>query len=200
MESPIIITAATERDIGGILVIEQDAISPPWTHGALLSEIYRDDSFFAVARVVAHVCSAGAADDAFGRASGSTEDGADSSSNDSADGADGADSASACADVSGFLILRRMGDDGELLQIAVDRASRRCGLAGSLMTAMLEYASANALSSVFLEVRKSNDAAISLYKKFGFTTVRVRRNYYSHPDEDAVVMARGNPFHDNPVN
>lgn len=190
MESPIIITAATERDIGGILVIEQDAISPPWTHGALLSEIYRDDSFFAVARVVAHVCSAGAADDAFGRASGSTEDGAS--------GAGG--STDDIANVSGFLILRRMGDDGELLQIAVDRASRRCGLAGSLMTAMLEYASANTLSSVFLEVRKSNDAAISLYKKFGFTTVRVRRNYYSHPDEDAVVMARGNPFHDNPVN
>ena len=43
------ILAAMEVDIPRILEIEHEAISPPWTHGALLSEIYNDDSFFALA-------------------------------------------------------------------------------------------------------------------------------------------------------
>ena len=43
------IRAASEADIPRILEIEHEAISPPWTHGALLSEIYNDDSFFALA-------------------------------------------------------------------------------------------------------------------------------------------------------
>ena len=45
----IIVTAATEDDMPRILEIEHESISPPWTHGALLSEIYREDSFFAIA-------------------------------------------------------------------------------------------------------------------------------------------------------
>ena len=41
--------AAVEEDMPRILEIEHDTISPPWTHGSLVGEIYRDDSFFAVA-------------------------------------------------------------------------------------------------------------------------------------------------------
>ena len=42
------IVAAAEGDLERVLEIEREAISPPWTHGALLSELYREDSFFAV--------------------------------------------------------------------------------------------------------------------------------------------------------
>ena len=49
MNVMIKIRDAFEADIPQILSIEHEAISPPWTHGALLSEIYNDDSFFALA-------------------------------------------------------------------------------------------------------------------------------------------------------
>jgi ribosomal-protein-alanine N-acetyltransferase len=42
----------------------------------------------------------------------------------------------------------------------------------------------------FLEVRASNDAARRLYETVGFTVAHVRRNYYTHPMEDALVLQR----------
>ena len=143
----IVIKTATEADIPRILEIELEAISPPWSHGTLLSEIYREDSFFAVARLDMDT-----------------------------------------GPLSGFVILRRMGDEGELLQIAVDKAARRGGAADLLMTAALRFIKDASMGSIFLEVRKSNEAAISLYKKHGFKTVRSRKDYYSDPIEDAIVM------------
>ena len=141
----VFIECAKEDDILRILEIEVEAISPPWSHGALLSEIYNDDSFFATAS-----CGAG---------------------------------------ISGFVILRRMARDGELLQIAVDRAARRLGVADALLGAALGFSRECALLSVFLEVRISNAAAIALYKKHGFKPVRKRKDYYSDPVEDALVMS-----------
>ena len=146
------IRLATEDDIPGILEIENEAFSPPWTHGSLLGEIYRDGSFFAVAQ-----CKFGIPNSEF---------------------------------ISGFIILRRMGDDGEVLQIAVEKDSRRRGVADMLMDAAFLYAKESELKSVYLEVRKGNDAAVALYKKHGFITVRRRKGYYSDPVEDAIVMAR----------
>jgi len=89
---------------------------------------------------------------------------------------------------TGFAVVRQVGDDGELLQIAVDSSARRCGIGDSLMAAILEYAADNVLPSVFLEVRSSNSAAIGLYEKHGFKPVRTRKDYYDDPTEDAVVM------------
>jgi ribosomal-protein-alanine N-acetyltransferase len=149
------IESASEADLLQILEIEREAILPPWTHGALLAEMFREDSFFAVARDGKLQC-------------GGRENG----------------------DVLGFVVLRRMGDEGELLQIAVEKATRRTGVAGLLMGAALSFAEGHALRSVFLEVRKSNEAAIMLYGKHGFKPVRQRKSYYNDPVEDAVVMAR----------
>jgi len=143
------ITPATENDIQRILEIEQEAISPPWTHGALLSELYKEDSYFVVA-VEERLSPA----------------------------------------VVGFAILRCVGDDGELLQIAVEKAQRRGGVGDLLMMAALEYARENVLGSIFLEVRKGNTAAVALYKKHGFSSVRIRKDYYSDPVGDAVVMVK----------
>ena len=140
------IKAAEEKDIPRILEIERASISPPWTHGALLSEIFNDDSFFALA----------------------VEE----------------------ASIVGFVILRRASDEGELLQIAVDKAARRRGAAGGLMGAALGWARDAGVKSVYLEVRKSNEAAVALYKKNGFIQTGTRKNYYDDPAEDAAVMAR----------
>ena len=138
------IQKAEEDDILRILEIEQDAISPPWSHGGLLSEVYREDSFFALA------VDAGT--------------------------------------ILGFVILRLTGDDSELLQIAVSAANRRCGVADLLMESALGWAHECVVGSIYLEVRKSNDAAVALYKKHGFEQVGVRRDYYTDPVEDALIF------------
>lgn len=91
---------------------------------------------------------------------------------------------------TGFAAFRQVGDDGELLQIAVHPTRRRSGVGSLLLKAALDYASIKSLSSVFLEVRANNEPAIALYKKFGFEELRVRKAYYSDPPEDAIVMAK----------
>jgi len=91
--------------------------------------------------------------------------------------------------VCGFIIFRHVGDDGEILQVAVDKRMQRSGIGDLLIDAVVNYAREKNLKSIFLEVRKSNTAAEHLYIKHGFKSVRVRNNYYSDPVEDAVVMA-----------
>ena len=97
-----------------------------------------------------------------------------------------ADECSTC----GFAILRQVGDDGELLQIAVCKSKRGGGIGGLLMKYVLGYAAEKTLSSVFLEVRKSNTAAVRLYEEHGFKSIRTRKAYYTDPIEDASVMMK----------
>jgi len=92
--------------------------------------------------------------------------------------------------IIGFAIIRQVGDDGELLQIAVDKSARRCGIGDLLMEAVLKYAVESKHQSVFLEVRCSNDAAVKLYEKHGFEPVRTRKDYYNDPVEDALIMMK----------
>ena len=91
----------------------------------------------------------------------------------------------------GYAILRKVGDNGELLKIAVDKSLRGNGIGDLLMTAVLDYAEENKLKPVFLEVRVGNIAATRLYEKYEFKSVRVRKDYYNDPYEDALVMIRG---------
>jgi len=187
-----VIRVATEEDISDILDIELEAIAPPWTHGALLGEIYRGDSFFTVACEECVTLSSESGDvnaSIYGRGRLAKQE--TSSENRSSESHPESERTEKNGPtVLGFLILRKMGDDGELLQIAVRSAARRRGVADLLMGAMLQYASENALKSIFLEVRRSNDSAIGLYKKHGFKTVRMRKGYYNSPVEDALIMTR----------
>jgi ribosomal-protein-alanine N-acetyltransferase len=91
--------------------------------------------------------------------------------------------------VLGFCILRRAGDEAELYQIAVRKEARNRGVADSLMHSAIRYCRENKIGSIYLEVRKSNEAAIRLYRKHGFKNGGCRKNYYSSPVEDAVVMS-----------
>ena len=173
------ISIATEEDLDRILEIGREAISPPWSREALLGEICRDDSFFAVA-----LGKFGIRNSEFGIGD------AGNVGLNSECGMRNAELLSSEENVCGFVILRRMGDVGELLLIAVEKAVRRSGIADVLMESALLYASMNFLESVFLEVRAGNAAAISLYEKHGFWNVRTRKDYYSDPVEDAIVMER----------
>jgi ribosomal-protein-alanine N-acetyltransferase len=81
-------------------------------------------------------------------------------------------------------------DEVHINTIAVDPGLRRQGLALRLMTELLRLAAAEGMSRALLEVRRSNVPAQRLYERLGFATVGTRRRYYTHPEEDALVLAK----------
>ena len=88
----------------------------------------------------------------------------------------------------GYVGLMAVLDEGYLSNIAVSPEHRRQGIAEALLKALFVRARARKLSFVTLEVRAGNVPAQTLYRKLGFTEVGVRRGYYEHPREDAVLM------------
>lgn len=75
-----------------------------------------------------------------------------------------------------------------IANIAVARDFRRHGIADILLRTILDTGGARGCSIAHLEVRASNHAAISLYEKYGFRTVGLRKGYYEN-SEDALLMS-----------
>ena len=92
-------------------------------------------------------------------------------------------------ETAGYIMMQLLGDEGEILNLAVDPDFRRRGAASALLEDCLSRAD-RAAASVYLEVRRSNEGARALYEKFGFAVIGERKRYYSHPAEDALVMCR----------
>ena len=79
-------------------------------------------------------------------------------------------------------------DEGAVTNIAVAPEYRRQGIGRAVVRAMLAEAEKKHVSSVFLEVRVSNEAARRLYLSEGFSECGVRKGFYKHPAEDALQM------------
>ncbi len=77
-----------------------------------------------------------------------------------------------------------------ILNVAVHPSFRRIGLASQLIDHLLEICQEGGILHYVLEVRISNESAISLYKKYGFKVCGVRRRYYEDTGEDALIMQR----------
>jgi ribosomal-protein-alanine N-acetyltransferase len=92
--------------------------------------------------------------------------------------------------VVGYAIAFAVGEDGELLNVAVEPERRGKGLAGQMVDALLIELAARGVRTAFLEVRESNRAARALYGSRGFTEIGRRNAYYRRPVEDALVMRR----------
>lgn len=80
-------------------------------------------------------------------------------------------------------------DEGQITNIAVHPDFRKMGIASALMDEMVKKCSVTDVYSLTLEVRVSNNAAISLYEKYGFKRVGLRPKYYDNK-EDAVLMTK----------
>lgn len=92
--------------------------------------------------------------------------------------------------IAGYCGLFMAFDEGEVINIAVRRDCQRQGIANRLFQALLDAGRQNGISRFFLEVRVSNEAAIRLYEKNGFSRQGIRRDFYKMPREDAYVMSR----------
>ena len=88
----------------------------------------------------------------------------------------------------GFLALWHVADELHVLNVVTRADRRRRGIGRALLDTALAYAQEKHAKLVLLEVRRSNSAAIALYRKVGFHATRVRARYYAD-DEDAVEMS-----------
>ncbi|WP_392565499.1 ribosomal protein S18-alanine N-acetyltransferase [Utexia brackfieldae] len=94
--------------------------------------------------------------------------------------------------IAGFCIINMIVDEATLFNIAVAPNFQRQGLAKQLLTFVLDELTQRKMTTCWLEVRASNQAAIKLYEQVGFNQISVRPNYYpaaNHQREDAIIMA-----------
>jgi len=95
--------------------------------------------------------------------------------------------------IAGFAMLRHLGDEVELITIAVDRKWRKKGVGLMLMRALFNALLMSPAKRMLLEVAADNPAALKLYGKLGFARIGERKGYYPRPDgtpATAIVMSR----------
>ena len=92
--------------------------------------------------------------------------------------------------LSGYIAARINADELHVNNIGVWPESRRRGVGGALLGAVLEAAARRGAVEAVLEVRASNLPARRMYERFGFLVVGDRKSYYREPVEDAKIMTR----------
>lgn len=95
--------------------------------------------------------------------------------------------------IVGFCSFWRVVDEIHINNLAVAPRFRRTGVASALLTRVLDEAIRLGARAATLEVRRSNAAALALYARFGFAVSGIRRNYYTSPEEDALILWRRDP-------
>lgn len=93
--------------------------------------------------------------------------------------------------VTGYMGLYLSFDEASVTNVAVSPEFRKKGYGEALVTAAKDSAKEAGAESIFLEVRQSNVPALSLYKKLGFEELGIRKKFYEHPVEDAIIMKVG---------
>lgn len=90
----------------------------------------------------------------------------------------------------GYLILYFVLEEGEIARIAVIPECRRQGVGARMLLELEDLCEDNGITKLLLDVRESNETAISFYTSYGFVQDGVRRNFYSDPQEDGILMSR----------
>jgi [ribosomal protein S18]-alanine N-acetyltransferase len=90
--------------------------------------------------------------------------------------------------VIGYAGVWIIAGEGQITNIAVDPDFRGKGTACKMLEALIDICRSEGVSDMTLEVRKSNTAAINLYKKHGFVEEGIRRQFYADNKEDALIM------------
>ncbi|HEX9962974.1 MAG TPA: ribosomal protein S18-alanine N-acetyltransferase [Pyrinomonadaceae bacterium] len=93
-------------------------------------------------------------------------------------------------EIAGFIIARLITstNEGEILNIAVRRQFQNQGIGTFLLREIIEFLKSYKIRSVWLEVRKTNFTARDFYRKNNFAVCGERKNFYTNPSEDAILM------------
>ena len=92
--------------------------------------------------------------------------------------------------VAGYIGSQSVMGEADMMNVAVHPDYRRKGIGKQLVEALVASLKDNGVYSLTLEVRASNEPAISLYDQLGFTQVGRRPNYYRDPREDALILRK----------
>lgn len=98
----------------------------------------------------------------------------------------------ALSEDAGFILIRVVADEAEILTLAVRPSARRCGVGARLVRQAADRARDDGAVRLFLEVAEDNTAARALYAACGYETVGRRPGYYVRPDgsnEAALILA-----------
>jgi ribosomal-protein-alanine N-acetyltransferase len=139
---------ADEQDLDGVLAVESESFTNPWTRDMYAWELQN--------RSMCHILLARTAD---------------------------------CR-VAGFCAFWLVFDEMHINNIAMRPGFRAQGIGTALLQQALEEGRHLGARRATLEVRASNAAARRLYERMGFYVAGVRRNYYSEPVEDALILWR----------
>ena len=91
-------------------------------------------------------------------------------------------------EIIGYVGVWLLGEEGHITNVAVAPEMRRRGVGAALLAELMRIAVGRSVRSMTLEVRPSNEAALALYKKFGFRSVGRRPHYYTDSAEDAEIL------------
>ncbi len=91
-------------------------------------------------------------------------------------------------EVAGYGGIWLIIDEGHITNIAVEEKYRGLGVGNRIVEGLIQLCIDRDIKAATLEVRKSNEIAKSLYKKYGFKEYGIREGYYSDNNEDAIIM------------
>ena len=94
------------------------------------------------------------------------------------------------ATVIGYIGSQTVLGEADIMNVAVDPAYRRRGIARALLEQLQADLTKKEVHSLTLEVRVSNEPAITLYTAMGYNQVGRRPNYYHKPKEDALILRK----------
>lgn len=92
---------------------------------------------------------------------------------------------------AGYVGVWLLYEQAQITTIGVCKKFQKMGLGAKLLQHVIKYAQENGGETISLEVRVSNQPAINLYQKLGFSVINIRKNYYSDNHEDAYLMMKG---------
>lgn len=93
-------------------------------------------------------------------------------------------------EIAGYCGCYQSLEEAEITNVAVKRQLRGHGIGRRLLEELMRMGKEQGAFAYTLEVRISNQAAIHLYEKLGFTSFGIRKNFYEKPKEDAMIMWR----------
>lgn len=92
--------------------------------------------------------------------------------------------------VAGYIGSQTVLGEADIMNVAVAPQFRRCGIGETLLLQLEQKLKAEGVYSLTLEVRATNEAALCLYEKLGYTIAGRRPNYYQKPKEDALILRK----------